>query len=414
MRKTLMVAAGIGMLLPAVALAQPRNEQKGPQVGDYAPSIEAKEWLNVTNEKEIPSLVELRGMTVVLFFWVSWHEGGDALLPYVNVLSYNPFGRTPDVYFIGVTDADRAATQSVIDDNKIFFPVAVESKAAEEYGFENGFGFVVVDPEGKIAYKSEQGGELNAVVNAVQEIRKNMPPTKTHPAEAKVCYRKLDEACDLIRQGRFTKAYGEARDAFIRSVLGDRLRSRTLEMADLLEELGYDRLAGLEPLLEQKKYMDAAELLRDVIRRFRRLDCFKDADALYKKLVEEDEGFKKAASRFDDEDAAARLEARDALKAQRFGESYDKLNKIVTEYPATQAAEFAEAMIGRMKQNKAFWAKIRDHQASGECRSLLARARNLIAQGRSREAERLLRRVADDYSDTVWAQEAIEELKKMP
>ncbi|MFQ5806402.1 MAG: hypothetical protein ACE5I3_08125 [Phycisphaerae bacterium] len=416
MRKTLMLAAGIGMLLANVALAQ-RKDDEGLQVGDYAPSIEAKEWLNVEEEVDIPSLAELRGMVVVLFFWVSWHEGGEHLLPVVNMLSYNPvIGRTGGVYTIGVTDADRKVTQPLIEEAKIFFPVAVESEAAKEYGYEGGFGFVVIDPEGKIAFKGSGKGDLDGAAKAITDLLKELPPTKTHPDEAKVCYRMLDEARDLVREGKYAKAFKPAQQAFERSVLGDRLRSKAWELRDLLEQLGYERLAGFEPLLEQKKHDEAAELLRLVIRRFRKLDCYKDAKKLYETLEEEDEDFKEAASKFNDEDTAARLylEARDDLKARRFGKSYDKLKKIVTEYPKTQAAEFAEAMLDRMKRNKDFWARIRDHEVEAECKMLLARARNLKEQGRHEQAEKILRRIMIEYPDTVWAEEAVAELKDMP
>lgn len=415
MRKILIVAAALAMLLPHAAWAQ-SEEDEGLEVGDYAPSIEAAEWLNVEREEDIPSLTELRGIIVVLFFWVSWHEGGEYLLPYVNMLSYNPFGRTPDVFFIGVTDADRKATQSVIEESKVFFPVAVESEAAEEYDFKGGFGFVVVDPEGKIAFKGSGEGDVSGMANAIKDIRENSPPTKTHPDEARVCYRLLDEAHQLIRDEKYPQAFKVVTKAFRRAVLGDRLRSSTLELVDLLDQLGYGRLAGVEPLLEREKYEEAGDLLRLVMRRFRGLDCYKDAKARYEKLLEEDEDFKQAASKFDDEDAAGRLylEARDDLKSRRFGRSYDKLNQILTEYPETQAAEYAEAMIDRMKRNKAFWLLIVDHQAGAECRQLLARARNLKAKGRYTEARQLLRRVKDDYPNTIWAQQAVEELKDMP
>ncbi|MHC4091925.1 MAG: hypothetical protein ACYSVY_16945 [Planctomycetota bacterium] len=419
MRKTLIVAAGIGVLLADVAWAQNRDDE-GLQVGDYAPAVEAgdnnKAWINVASADERPSMTELRGLVVVLFFWVSWHEGGEFLLPYVNMLSYNPMGQTPHVYFIGVTDADRKVTQPLLDDAKVFFPVAVESKAAEEYGLTGDFGFVVIDPEGKIAYKGSGSGDLGGMSDAVTEALENSPPFRTHPDEAKFCYRAMDEAYDLIVDEKYAKAFRLAEEAFARSVLGDRLRSRTMELVDLIEQLGYDDLAAAEPFLERRKYNEAAEVLREVVRRFRRLDCYKDAKALYEKLREEDEDFKEAAGKFDEEDTAARLylEARDDLKARRFGDSYTKLNEIVTDYPNTEAAEYAEAMIQRMKRNRAFWIQIEDHKVGGECRMLLARARNLKKQRRYREAEEVLRRIMTEYPDTIWAEEAVEELKNMP
>jgi tetratricopeptide (TPR) repeat protein len=415
MRKTFIVVAGFGLLLTNVALAQ-RPTDEGLQVGDYATTIDAVEWINVDRD-EIPSLRELRGMVVVLFFWVSWQGGAEALLPYVNMFSYNrQIGRSGGVFTIGVTDADRRSTQPLIDDAKIFFPVAVESKTAEEYGFRNGFGFVVIGPDGKIIFKSTGGSNVGGMADAIIKAIGESPPTKTHPDEAKVCYRRLDEARQHIRAGKYPRAYQALRNSFERSVLGDRLQSRTFEMGDLLEELGYDQLAAFEPLMEQKKYDQAAEVLLNVMRRFRGLDCYTDAKRLYEDLREKNEEFKQAAARFDNEDAAARLylEARDSLKARRIGDCYDKLNKVVTDYPDTEAAEYAQAMLARMKKVDSIWVLVRDHQAAPECKQMLARARSLIGQGHQREAEELLRKILRDYPDTIWAEEAVQELKNMP
>lgn len=415
MCRTLVIGVAIGLLLAVPVRAQ-SEEEEGLQVGDFAAAVEAKEWLYVSKE-DIPSITELRGMVVVLFFWTSWHGGGEALLPHVNTLEYNPrLGRRGGVYVIGATDADRKATQPLTDQAKVFFPVGLESKAAEEYGFRTGFGFVVIDPEGKIAFKGSGSGDLSGMQQAVLNVIGETPPTKTHPMEAKVCYRLIDQARDDIREERYPKAFKAARRAVGRAVLGDRLTSTASELIDLLDQLGYDELARFEPLLEQKKYGEAVELLRSIIRRFRGLDCYKDAKALYKKLEEEDEKFKAAAAKFGDEDEAARLylEARDDLSARRFEQSYEKLKKIVTEYPRTEAAEYAEAMIERMQQNKRFWQLIVDFEAAGECRELLARARSFKAQRRYAEARRLLERVMSEYPDTKWAGEAKQELIAMP
>ena len=416
MRKSLIAAAAIGIVLAHPAWAQDRDDE-GLQVGDFAADIEAKEWLKVESEEDIPSITELRGMVIVLFFWTSWHQGGEYLLPVVNMLEYNPrLGRQGGVFTIGVTDADRKATQPLIDEAKVFFPVGVESEAAEEYGFRQSFGFVVIDPEGRIAFKGSGTGDLNGMVSAVTQAIEETPPTKTHPSEAKICYRLIDEAHDHIRDGRFRKAFKAAQEAVGRSVLGDRLRSQAFELIDLLDLLGYEKLSGFEPLLERDKYTEAADLLRSIIRRFRGLDCYKDAKRLYEELQDEDEKFKEAAGKFDNEDVAARLylDAIKDLRARRFTDSYDKLKRIATEYSATEAAEYAEAVLARMKRNRDFWGYILDYQAAGECKSLLARARTMIGQRRYDEAEKLLQRIMEEYPDTIWAQQAKEEMIDLP
>jgi hypothetical protein len=416
MGRVWIAAAAVAVLLVPLALAQ-NEEDEGPQVGDYAPDIEAKDWVNVYSAEDIPSFAELRGMVIVLFFWTSWHDAGEYVMPMMNLLEYGPTSyRTQGLYTIGVTDADRQATEPLIKESKVFFPVAVESKAAQEYGFRQGFGFVVIGPDGKIAYKSSGTGDLNSMASAVRDLMEESPPSKTHPWEAKACYRLLDAAEDHIRDGKYPRASEAAREAITRSVLGDRLKSQALELIDLMDLLGYERFARFEPLLEQEKYEAAARLLRRIIRRFRGLDCYKDAKALYQRLQEEDEDFKLAAAGFEDEDEAARLylEAREDLRAHRYGESYDKFQKVITEYPDTEAAEYAEGIIARMKRNHDFWLHILDHRAAPLCRELLGKARSFMGQRRYREAERLLRRVMNEYPKTIWAEQAVEELKNIP
>lgn len=417
MRKALFVAAGIGLLFASTANAQRRGADEVAPVGSYAPSIEASEWLNVTDKDEIPSLVELRGLTVVIFFWVSWHEGGEALLPYVNLLSYSgQTGAAGGVYTIGVTDSARRLAQPLIDDAKVMFPVALESKSAAEYGFDQGFGFVVIDPTGKIAYKGSGTGDLNAMQKAVQDVQTETPPTKTHPMEAREIYRLQKKAISFLDDGKYGRVMDTLRGAFELAVTGDRLKSELFEMNDLVESLGYDELARVDPLLEQRKYDEAATVLREVMRRYKGFDCYRDARALHEELVKDNERFKQAADRFNDEDAAARvyLEGRDKLVARRYGESYDKLEEVVTEYPDTQAAEYAEAMLERMKQNSNFWSILKDHQAGTVCRQLLARARSLIGQRKYGEAEKILRSIIEDHAGTSWEREAVEEMKKLP
>ena len=63
------------------------------KVGTWAPDIEAKQWKNTD---EPISLYECRGMVVVLFFWVTWHPGGEYIIPLMNLVS-SEFGRQQGV-----------------------------------------------------------------------------------------------------------------------------------------------------------------------------------------------------------------------------------------------------------------------------------------------------------------------------
>src|SRR5262249_12484906 len=127
---------------------------------------------------EVPSLASLRGLVVVVVFWVSWHDGGEIMMPYITEASnrFSGYG----IMVVGMTDADLKSTKDIVRGAKFFGPVGCRSKTAKEYGFENGWGAVVIDPEGKIAFKG-QPQEMNQWVQTFSQIFEKGKPTRTHP-----------------------------------------------------------------------------------------------------------------------------------------------------------------------------------------------------------------------------------------
>lgn len=412
MRKSAIVALCLLLLLPGVAQAQ--QQDKGPKVGDYAPDIEAKEWILDAGD-EVPSLSELRGLVVVLVFWVSWHDGASVVLPYINMYANNPgIGTSGGIMTIGLTDADRKTTEPLVHLNKVFFPVGCGSKSAAEYGFEGGWGVVVIDTEGKIAFKG-QPQDINSWMNQVQTILGKDPPTRTHPTEARVAIQQLKNAREFIRQSKYSDAARETRDALERSVLGDKLKAEALSMIDLMELLGYEKLRQVDALMDAKNYKEAAAVIRDVSRTFKGLQCSKDARKRHDTLLKESDGYKKAVENYASEDVAFKLfrEARDLIKQKRIADAYLKLDEILTKHSASEVAEYAKGMVERMKAIPVAWQYVIDRQAT-EAADLLSQARSLNAQGRCSEAKALLQKVMDEYHDTTYAQEAKDELIKLP
>ncbi len=414
LRTALLLATAVSMFLPQVGYAQ-NNDDGKLKVGDYAPDFEAEEWVNADDE-DIPSLAELRGMVVVIFFWVARHEGGESLLTFVNQYENSERGRTNGVYTLGLTDANRKATERISQANMAFFPMGVQSKSAAEYGLDSGFGFVVVDAEGKLAFRSD-GGDLSGVVSAVNDAISKSPPTKTHPREARKVRTMLDAARKLMREGRYRRAFEIARDAIGRAVTGDPLRQQIVDLLDLLEALGNQHLDRVGPLMDGRKYREAADTLRMLQRDFAApLTPGLDARDLYERYQKDYRGFKEAvlAHKAEDEAANIYLDARDDLRARRFGESYTKLIRLQTDYPDTKAAQYAEEMIGRMKANPDFWGLVLDHQAKNQCELWLAQVRSHMSRRRYSEARKLLERIREDYPNTVYDVQARELLIEMP
>jgi len=408
MRTTLFTVVLVGMVLANVVRAD-------LEVGSYAPDVEAKEWLDAEAtlpEEEIPSLKELRGMVVVLFFWVSFHSGGESFMPFINIVATNPrLGRTQGITVIGLTDAARKTVEPALKKEKVFFPVGVESEIYKDYEIESFPRLVIVDPDGKVAWS---GGpdKFNEVVTTIFEVIEKTPPRMTHPEDAELCREDLATARAAIRKGEWHEAFDAARSAFERAVTGDPLKTICLDTLDLIEALGRDKMGRVDQLLDDEKYQEAVDILRQVRRTFRGLDVSKKAKERLNALKEKYEAIGGILQDQQDEHKAAELylEAREWVEERRFGPACVQLELILKDYDETDAAEFAERMLERMQENPAVMVYVRDHKAARDCQSWLSQGRAYKATGRIDKARELFQRVIDNYPDTRWAQQAEREL----
>jgi tetratricopeptide (TPR) repeat protein len=377
--------------------------------GTYAPDLEARDWMNT--EQPI-SLRDMRGLIVVLYFWVSFHKGGEAFMEPINIV-YNDrdIGRGRGVMVIGVTDAERKMVIGMLEREKVNFPVAFECKAYEEYKIKEFPRVVVVDPSGRVAF-SGPPSDVENIRRAVFEVLADTPPTRTRPEETRYVQKRLEDARAALRQANYREAFQAARDAFEHAVTGDRLKSTCQDVLDLLDLIGRDRLAEADALVDERQFGKAVEAIRWVIRHFHGADVARDARkrmaTLKKQYSEIAEVLKGHSSTVE----AARLlgEAREAILAQRFGPAQDRLEKILKDYKDTEVAPIAEGILTRMRAHPRVTEELRNYAARRECEMLLAQARNFIASGRRPDAEKKLREVLERYPDTRYAQQAKEML----
>lgn len=403
----------VGVLL--MGLTAPFAARADLKEGTIAPDIEAKEWLNTD---EGVSLSDLRGMVVVLFFWVGWHDGGEAILPLVNQLDNAPgLGRSAGIYTIGVTEADKKRTAPIIEKHKVFFPIALESKSVKEYEPKSLPHIVIVDPLGAIVYSGWPGtGGGNEFVKKIQDLLEKTPPTKTHPREAEVSRKCLEDAKRELRESNYFRAFRDSRLAFEHALQGDPLKVQCQNMLDLVDALGRDLLARGERQLEEKKFAEGVLTLRQVITQFRGSDTAKRARRLLESMAKDNEDVKKAVEAQKQEDLA-RAELKGALediRQRKFADAIDSLLKIEKDYADTSAATDARELKARMLKNETVAAVVRDHLARAECESWLSQGRNMARSKRFREAKEFFEKVLDKHPDTSFAEEARKELIKLP
>lgn len=380
--------------------------------GQFGPQIVAKDWLLDASDSA-RNYENLRGLIVVLLFFKGSMPDLDELLTQANILAnLRGLSREGGVVAMGVTDGSRKTVEPAWKKAKAQFPIALECNAHEEYKLESFPRMVILDTDGKVYWT----GNLGEGYPAILEIMAEKPPTRTRPREAVVVQTRLDEARAALRTKNYREAYRLARDAFENAVTGDTLKTQCQEIMELIEMIGMDQLAEVDSYIDNKEWAKAVERLRSIIRAFSGLDAGRDARKRLQDLKKDYEEIADVLKgRQSVGDAAALLgKARDDVMGQRFGDAYDKLEKILTDYKDTEVAPIAEGILKRMQQNETVMADVRDFKARKDCEEWLSQARNHIAARRYRDAETLLRRIIDKHPKTKYERTAVEMLKSIP
>lgn len=382
--------------------------------GTYAPDVEAREWLNTS---EPVSLKEVRGMVVLLFFWVSWHEGGEYVMPLMNLINSKVL-RTNGIYIMGLTDSDRARVEDMLKKQKVFFPIALESKSYEDYEITAFPKVVVIDPNGKVAWTGWPGAGGSELIKAIEEVFNETPPTKTHPEDAVVVRQKLDTARDALRTGELQAAHDAAREADSLAASGDALKTQCDDMLELIEALGRDQLARAQQLVDEKHYEEAINLLCRIRQEFKGMTAGRFARRKLETLEKKYDQVKRILEARGAHNEAERLLARAIAELQEkprlIGPAYDKLEELAQDYPDTGAATKAQTLLERLRQNEGVMAYVRDHKAARECDMLLAQCRAFEFTGRPDKAKELYRRIMREFPETIYAEQAAERLGQLP
>jgi tetratricopeptide (TPR) repeat protein len=384
--------------------------------GTYAPDLEAKEWMNTNGEPL--SLTEYRGMIVVLFFWVSWHEGGEAIMPLMTLVNGSRFGRSAGVFVIGVTDADCKRVEDMLKKEKVFFPVALEAKRTfDDYDIQSYPRVVIIDPRGKVTWTGWPGKEGgSSLVEEIGKAAADTPPTKTHPEDAAKAESYLKQARQALLREKYREAFDAASSAFDAALRGDPLKSRCQDLLDLVEALGRDKLAQAERALSERRFDEAVELLVELRREFRGVEVAASARKKLEALEKKTPEVSRILRQQEDAGVAEAMlaDALEKIRARRFGLAFDKLEEIVNEYGSTSAVERARTLLDRLRANDAVMGYVRDHKASRACRNLLFQAGAYERTGRTTQARELYREIMDKYPDTIYAEEAARRLAQLP
>ncbi|MEQ8625837.1 MAG: TlpA disulfide reductase family protein [Vicingaceae bacterium] len=129
--------------------------QNSSLVGEKAPEIEVREWLNFSNsinEKPTDSVLKgLRGNVVVLDFWFTKCAPCVASIPKLNGLSR----QYPEVVFLSISFDDKSTINSFLEKLQLFYPVGSDPtmKTIDSYGVTLFPETFVIDQKGFIKWQ---------------------------------------------------------------------------------------------------------------------------------------------------------------------------------------------------------------------------------------------------------------------
>jgi thiol-disulfide isomerase/thioredoxin len=129
-----------------ISLSQRKNVTM-PAVGQPAPDISAKEWINL---KVPPTLANLRGKVLLLEFWATWCGPCVQGISHLNELQRKYAGK--NFQLLTFVEEGHQTMDKFLKRNPVEYPIGLESTALEDYGISGIPHAFVVNQAGTIVW----------------------------------------------------------------------------------------------------------------------------------------------------------------------------------------------------------------------------------------------------------------------
>jgi thiol-disulfide isomerase/thioredoxin len=136
------------------------------KVGDQAPEINAKGWVNTDSA----SLAASSKKIVVVEFWATWCGPCKAAIP--HLIELNGKFKDKGVVIMGMSNEPLAKVKPFAEEMKMNYFVGAGSTSFKDYGVSGIPHAFVIAPGGKIVWRGGPGG----LDKAIEAALKNTPP----------------------------------------------------------------------------------------------------------------------------------------------------------------------------------------------------------------------------------------------
>jgi hypothetical protein len=280
---------------------------------------------------------------------------------------------------------------------------AWQSKPARDWGVNGIPHTFILDPEGTVVWHGHPANIDGALATAFQKT----PPRLVDPKVLEAATAAADKIEAALKEGGHASAI-----KLLASIPADakkdaKLADRLAAIEKQFEEFATKSLAEIDPLIQDKKYVDAAGKLQDLTKALGSLP----SGAAAKKKLSELMANPEAKAQFEAAQKAKAAEDELAI-AKRFKadgkseQAYLKFKTVAASFAGTPAGDQAKAEVAEYEKDPAFVAKVNDSAASAKAKAAMGLAAGYEKAGRVDLAKQKYQDIIRAFPNTTWAKEA--------